>query len=200
MTTSWPWLSSIALLSLLVPSCKAPPQAKPEPAAPAQPAASAPVTRAPEPVQVLVMDDVKPPVGTTFKKYERAFATVELPDGGGWKVGADQVSAPDGTVIAWHVDVGVDPLTRGDYLAAYEQHNKKRLPNYKLESYNVGVVRSMTTARVEGTFDNGAASITRDYLVFDPEGVITIAARTPKANADKLEPIVDYVVSTVRAK
>jgi hypothetical protein len=61
----------------------------------------------------------------------------------------------------------------------------------------LGQVNGLTTARTTGSFNNGTAMVTRDYLFFAPNNTILFQSRVVAEHASELA-LTDYLASTFR--
>jgi hypothetical protein len=129
------------------------------------------------------------------------FGSVELPTGEGWSLpDATQAEGPDGLVIMMQAQDGITPDQVDDYLASYNDVQKRDAPKYAGKTERKGTVAGQPSARVEGTFDNGTKFITRDFLVFTKGKVVMLGARIPEEHAAKLAPVIDHVTRSLQVK
>lgn len=147
----------------------------------------------------LVAADLKPPAGVTFQRIERPFGSLEVPAGAGWKLAADQVTAPDQTSITIYT-ANITPERLDELLDSYIEQQRHELPKYARTGHRKGTIGGDIAVRIEGSFDGGTKFITRDYLRFKFGKVVSISSRTPATNAAALPAIVDYVVASVQFK
>lgn len=138
------------------------------------------------------------PTGVTWKKVEQPFGTIEAPDS--YKLEDGQLEGSDGTVIMLQAQDGVPPSLLDQYVSSYDEVQKRDAPKYAGTATTKGQVGGNPAVRVEGTFDNGTAFVTRDYLVFVKNKVVALSARTPKPNAPALPGIVDHVARSLVVK
>jgi flagellar basal body L-ring protein FlgH len=138
--------------------------------------------------------DAAEPAGVTWKRIEMPFGSLELPVDPGWNLVGTEVQGQNGIVITMQSQDGITPEQLDDYLASYDEVQKRDAPKYVGTSTTKGTVSGAVAARVEGTFDNGTAFVTRDFLV------AAIGARIPKANAAALPGIIDHAVRTLQLK
>jgi len=149
----------------------------------------------------LVPADIRPPAVASFKRVEKPFGTIEIPDGMGWQESGDQVRHPDGTVITVQTRPGVKPARLDEYLASYDEVQRHDAPKYTARRTTKGQLAGNVAARVEGTFDNGTRLITRDYVIITNRNVVVaVSGRAPSTNGAPLVLLVDYVARSVRAK
>lgn len=135
------------------------------------------------------------PSGVTWKKITQPFGTIEAPDG--YELVDNQLEGKDGTVIMLQSQDGIAPEQIDDYLASYDEVQKRDAPKYAGVSTTKGTLGGAVAARVEGTFDNGTAFVTRDFLVFTKGKVVLLGSRTPKANAAALPGVIDHVARSL---
>lgn len=156
-------------------------------------------TAAGEPATKQLADQADPP-GVTFARVERPFGSLELPGGADWQMVENQYEGKDGTVVMLQAQDGIAPDQIDDYLASYNDVQKRDAPKWAAGPVTKGAVNGQPAARVEGAFDNGTKFVTRDYLVFTKGKVVMIGARTPAANPGKLAGIVDHAARSLQAR
>jgi hypothetical protein len=144
--------------------------------------------------------DAAEPAGVTWKRIEMPFGSLELPVDPGWNLVGTEIQGQNGIVIMMQSQDGITADQLDDYLASYDEVQKRDAPKYIGTSTTKGTVSGAVAARVEGTFDNGTAFVTRDFLVFSNGKVAAIGARIPKANAAALPGIIDHAVRTLKLK
>lgn len=144
--------------------------------------------------------DAAEPTGVTWKRLEQPFGSVEVPAGAGWEVVDNQVEGADGTVIMLQAQDGIGPELLDDYLASYDDVQKRDAPKYAGKGSTKGAVGGAVAARVEGSFDNGTKFVTRDYLIFTKGKVVVLGARTPEPNAAALPGLIDHVARSLQVK
>lgn len=139
------------------------------------------------------------PPGVEWKAVEQPFGTVELPVGP-WELSDNQLDGKDGTVVMLQSQDGITPDQLDEYLASYEDVQRRDAPKYAGKASTKGLVGGARAVRVEGTFDNGTRFVTRDYLIFTERRVLALSARTPEANAANLPGVIDHIARTARSK
>lgn len=144
--------------------------------------------------------DAAEPAGVTWTRVEQPFGSLELPSGKGWEIVENQLQGDDGTVIMMQSQDGIDADVMSEYLASYDDVQKRDAPKYAGKGSTKGTLAGAPAARVEGTFDNGTAFVTRDYLVFTKQKVVMISARTPATNAAALPGLVDHAARSLQIK
>lgn len=144
--------------------------------------------------------DSAEPAAITWKRIDQPFGSLELPAGAGWEIVENQLQGDDGTVIMMQSQDGIEPDVMDEYLASYDDVQKRDAPKYAGKGTTRGAVNGAVAARVEGTFDNGTAFVTRDYLVFAKGKVVMIGSRTPTSNAAALPGIVDHAARSLQVK
>jgi hypothetical protein len=132
------------------------------------------------------------PEGITWKRIEVPMGSLELPIDPGWNLVGIEVHGKDGIVITLQEQAGIAPAQLDDYLASYQEVQRRDAPKYATKAVTKGTVGGEIAARVEGTFDNGEAFVTRDFLVFAKGKVVLIGARMPTASAAVLPGIIDH--------
>lgn len=140
------------------------------------------------------------PAGITWKATEQPFGSVELPTGDGWEMVEGQLEGKDGTVVMLQSQDGITPDQLDDYLASYDEVQRRDAPKYVGKPATKGTVGGAPAARVEGTFDNGTRFVTRDYLIFTKGKVVVLSARVPEAGASGLAGVIDHVARSATIK
>jgi hypothetical protein len=140
------------------------------------------------------------PTGVTWKRIDLPFGSLELPIDPGWNLVGTQVEGKDGIVITMQVQDGITPDLIDEYLASYDEVQKRDAPKYAGTSSTKGTVSGAVAARVEGRFDNDIAFVTRDFLLFTKNKVVVIGGRVPEASAGVLPGIIDHAVRTLQIK
>ncbi len=140
------------------------------------------------------------PAGLTWKRIDMPFGSLELPVDAGWNLVGTDVQGPDGIVIVMQSQDKVTVERMDKFLAAFDALQKRDAPKYEGKALTKGTVNGEAAARVEGSFDNGARFVTRDYLVFTKGKVVVVGARIPEAAAAKLPGVVDHLVRTLQTK
>jgi len=200
--TKHPWVLRVVAVSLLAGvACdkSESKEAKPE-AGDAAPAGAAPAGEAPEAPEQKELAEAPDPADTTWKRIEQPFGSFEIPAQEGWNVTDNEVEGPDGIVIMAQSQNGITPDLVDDYLAAYDEVQKRDAPKYAEKARTKGAVGSAVAARVEGTFDNGTKFVTRDFLVFTGGKVVVLSARAPESNAAALPGVIDHAARTLEVK
>lgn len=144
--------------------------------------------------------DAAEPAGLTWKRSDMPFGSVELPQGEGWSVDGNQAEGPDGVVIMMQAQDGIGPELIDDYLASYDDVQKRDAPKYERKAQDKGAVAGQIAARVEGAFDNGTKFVTRDFLIFSKGKVVLLGSRLPTEHAAKLPGIIDHVARSLQVK
>ncbi len=140
------------------------------------------------------------PTGLTWKAVEQPFGSVELPTGDGWEIVEGQLEGKDGTVVMMQSQAGIAPDQMDEYLASYDEVQRRDAPKYAGKPAVKGVVGGAPAARVEGAFDNGTRFVTRDYLIFAKGKVVLLSARAPEASAAGLPGVIDHVARSAAIK
>jgi hypothetical protein len=144
--------------------------------------------------------DAKGPAGMTWKPHTQPYGTIEIPAAEGWKLEGDQVEGPEGTVVMLSSESGVDPADqREDWFKANLEANTRDAPKYARTGTSKGSVNGNMAARIEATFELDEPYVIRDYVVQAGTNAIFVSARTPTKNAAALAPIVDHMVSSIKA-
>ena len=138
------------------------------------------------------------PAGVTWKKLEQPFGTIDAP--ADYQLVENQLESKDGTVIMLQAQDGITPDQLDEYMASYDEVQKRDAPKYGGASTTKGTLGGAVAARVDATFDNGTAFVTRDFVVFTKGKVVMLSARTPKTNAAALPGIIDHVARSFVAK
>jgi hypothetical protein len=144
--------------------------------------------------------DSAEPTGLTWKRIEVPFGSLELPVDPGWNLVGTEVHGKDGMVITMQEQADITPTQLDEYVASYEEVQRRDAPKYAGKAVAKGAVGGATAARVEGTFDNGEPFVTRDFLLFAKGKVVVIGARIPAAGAAALPGIIDHAVRTLQIK
>jgi hypothetical protein len=144
--------------------------------------------------------DAAEPAGITWQRAAQPFGSVELPTGPTWNITDGQLEGKDGTVVMMQAQVGITPDQLDEYLASYEDVQKRDAPKYAGKPSTKGTVGGAPAVRVEGTFDNGTKFVTRDYLIFTDGKVVALSGRTPEANAAMLPGVIDHIARSLQAK
>ena len=194
-----PILRSALVACLALAACKG--GDKPAPASSSENPASPGAKAAPAGVDLLA--GAKVPDGTTLTARPVPFGTLSLPTGKGWETSDGtplQVESEDGTVLMLQGQDGIEPSQLDEYLASYDEVQKRDAPKYAEVARTKGTVAGEAAARVEGTFDNGTKFKTRDYVVITRKGkVAMIMGRAPVgAAADRLPGLVDAIAASVK--
>ena len=145
--------------------------------------------------------DAAEPAGLTWKRSDVPFGSIEVPQGEGWSMpDVTQVEGPDGLVIMLQAQDGISPDQTDEYLASYNDVQKRDAPKYAGKGESKGTVAGQPAVRVEGTFDNGTKFVTRDFLIFTKGKVVLLGSRIPEEHAAKLAPLVDHIARSLQAK
>jgi hypothetical protein len=154
-----------------------------------------------DPTVELVPADIRPPAVASFKRVDRPFGSIEIPDGMSWQDSGTQIQHPDGTVIMLQSQPGIRPEQLDEYLASYDEVQRRSAPEYTARRTTKGRLSGNVAARIEGTFDNGTRFITRDYVMITNRNVvIAVSGRAPSTNGAPLVLLVDYIARSVKAK
>ena len=126
----------------------------------------------------------------------------QSPSGEGWKKSGNGddlkfVHKKDRVTILLKRQGGIGADLRDEYTDSYIDVNKRDAPKYAVTKKQAGSLSGSVGMRVDGTFDNGTAYTTRDYLVFRGGAVVMMMARAPTKNSAKLHAIVDYMASSI---
>src|SRR5262245_42668900 len=157
--------------------------------------------RSAQPTAELVPADIHAPAVASFKRVDRPFGTIEIPTGMGWEESEAQIQHPDGTVIMIQSQPGIRPEQLDEYLASYDEVQRRDAPKYTARRTTKGRLGGNVAARVEGTFDNGTKFVTRDYVMITSGNVVVaVSGRAPSTNGAPLVLLVDYVARSVTAK
>lgn len=140
------------------------------------------------------------PAGITWKAVPQPFGSVELPSGDGWEIVEGQLEGKDGTVVMMQSQDGITPDQLDDYLASYDEVQRRDAPKYAGKPATKGAVGGAPAVRVEGSFDNGTRFVTRDYLIFAKGKVVMLSARAPEAGASGLAGVIDHVARSATIK
>ena len=195
------FLQSVLLVTLATACSKKPP-------APAEAESSRPAAAAPRPSAAaepgLISAAPVVPAGIVLSKSTLAgIGTMALPGGAGWERtdGPPFELSNDATMttVMAQFQGQVSPDTRDEYVAAFIEANTRDAPKYKVTGKANGELPGGPGARVDGTFDNGDAFATRDYLVFAKGGVAALMVRGPVADAAKVRALADAIASSYRA-
>lgn len=139
------------------------------------------------------------PTGITWTSLEQPWGTLDIPSGDGWALVEGQVQGKDGTVVMLQSQDGVPADVIDDYLASYDDVQKRDAPKYAGKSTTRGAVGGAPAVRVEGTFDNGTRFVTRDYLLFTKGKVVLLSSRAPEPGA-ALAGVIDHMVRSAKVK
>lgn len=192
------WLSSMLLLAGAA-ACK---KKEGEPAAGGSGAVAAKEGEGAAPVKGgKELADAAEPAGLTWKRSDVPFGSIEVPQGEGWSMpDVTQVEGPDGLVIMLQAQDGISPDQTDEYLASYNDVQKRDAPKYAGKGEAKGTVVSQPAVRVEGSFDNGTKFVTRDYLIFTKGKVVLLGSRIPEEHAAKLPGVIDHLARSLQAK
>jgi hypothetical protein len=187
-----------AAISLGASACK---KKEGEPAAGGSGSAAPATAPAGEPAAGKELADAAEPAGLTWKRTDVPFGSLELPSGEGWSLpDATQAEGPDGVVIMLQAQDGIEPDQVDDYLSSYDDVQKRDAPKYARKDQSKGSVAGKPAARVEGTFNNGTAFVTRDFLIFSKGKVVMLGSRIPAEHAAKLPGLIDHVARSLQVK
>jgi hypothetical protein len=162
------------------------PEGLPEVAAPAAPA---------------LVKSAPGPAGTAWKRAPTApgIGTVELPDGGGWvSSGSEARHEEKDITVMIQGQTGIDPEQRDEAVEMITAANTKDAPKYAVAATEKGEVMGNPGARIDGSFDNGTAYVTRDYVFISKGGMVALMARAPTAAKDEMHQIVDRMAASYR--
>jgi hypothetical protein len=145
--------------------------------------------------------DAAAPAGLTWKRSDVPFGSIEVPQGDGWSMpDVTQIEGPDGVVIMLQAQDGISPDQTDEYLASYNDVQKRDAPKYAGKGETKGTVAGQPAVRVEGAFDNGTRFVTRDYLIFTKGKVVVLGSRIPEEHAAKLPGVIDHLARSLQAK
>ncbi|MGE0788056.1 MAG: hypothetical protein AB7S26_20460 [Sandaracinaceae bacterium] len=192
-------LAALAVLAQVGTGCGGEDAADP-PASPAAPATPTAPTAPTEPA--LLGDDVPTPAGLTLAPVTLSGVTLRAPSGEGWTsepnpMGSSYYEEASDTTVMIQIQSGVPALARGPYVEGMVGANERDAPGYAVTGRADGSIAGVPAARIDGTFDNGTAYATRDYVVFTGGNAVAIMARAPTAGADTMHAVVDAVAATV---
>lgn len=149
-----------------------------------------------------LVSDVSKPENFQFETVDlEGIGTVQMPVGDEWEVtdGEYYNAALDMTIFTQsqpgNFTHQVQDITDGLIVA-----NKRDAPGYQLIGTKEGTLDNIKAVRIDGKFNNGTQYITRDYIIITEEKVVPIMARIDEQHVDQLNPIIDYIVSTVEIK
>jgi hypothetical protein len=139
------------------------------------------------------------PAGYQWRRTppQAGVGSVELPTGEGWTNGSGEITEAiheklDITVIlGTQPDVGAD--SRTEYMQLLAGNNKRGAPKYEVLGRRDGQINQRAAALLDGTFDNGTAYVTRDYVVFANQAAFVIMVRGPVARTNDVRAIADHV-------
>ena len=139
--------------------------------------------------------------GTKWKRAETTFGTAELPDGDGWTLETGLIEHADGSMVLLESSDGVKQSI-ADYTAGWIATNESNGLDFKAGPPTFGTVKGNPAARIESTFNNGAAWKTRAYIVITPgDRVMIVNGRVPEtAPPTRLAALVDHIVATAQLK
>ena len=151
----------------------------------------------------LVGASVAAPAGMTLTKSTLAGGgTADLPGGTGWERSdgppLEVSNEAEKITVMVQYQAEVPAEARDEYVTAFIGVNTKDAPKYQVTGKTNGALPGGQAARVDGTFDNGTAFATRDYLVFAKGGVGSVMVRGPSASTDKVHALADAVASSYR--
>ncbi len=147
----------------------------------------------------LVAADAPGPEGFDWAAAEPSGVNVEVPSGGDWKDDNDGpgVSSDELGIVVWvKKQEGVEAALLADYAASYIENNKQDAPKYALGDKKAGKVAAHPAMRIDGSFDNGTAFATRDYIVMKGGNALIVMVRGPVAARATVQAIADRVVLT----
>lgn len=150
--------------------------------------------------KALVASDVAAPAGFTFERKDlEGIGTMEMPTGSGWTM-------EDNTYHNEPLDMTVKIQSQEtnnldvvkEYTQSYFENNQRDAKGYKETNRETGQVNGYVASMLAGTFNNGQPYVTKDYLFFTPEKSVVLQVRINEKNKDKLEPLVDYMASSLK--
>ena len=144
--------------------------------------------------------DSADPTGIEWKRVEQPFGSLELPTGPAWAMVDNQLEGKDETVIMLQAQDGIGPEQLDEYLASYDEVQRRDAPKYVGAAPTKGTVGGQVAARVEGAFDNGTKFVTRDFLIFAKGKVVLLSARTPATNAAALPGLIDHAARSLQVR
>ncbi len=149
------------------------------------------------PEQVLVTSQPKP-AGVNFARENfEGLGTLELPAGGDWKRNGNEI-----TNDRWNATILIQSQPQGmagmekDFLDSYNDMNVQDAPGWNRGAENMGTIGGLKVARTEGTFNNGTAMHTRDYVFFGPAKTAIVQMRIAEEHLAQLAPMADYIAGS----
>lgn len=146
----------------------------------------------------LIADPAGPP-GQAWSRQPgpAGVGTIELPTGGGWEVADGEATHADKDItVMLQGQAGIAPDQAADAVQLIVDANTRDAPKYAVASRTEGIVAGQPGARVDGSFDNGTAYVTRDYVFVGPGGMVAVMARAPTANAAEMGQVVDHIAAS----
>lgn len=164
------------------------------------PAAVAPAEPAPAPAEPnLVEGTPAAPEGITLEAQNVAGASIQLP--AGWPMepmgaGAQAHDEASDITIMVQKQPNVPAEARSEFVDSFVEVNGRDAPEYRVVNRSMGLVSGKPSARVDGTFNNGTAYVTRDYVVFADGNATAIMVRGPEPAAAKVQGLADAVAAS----
>ncbi len=169
--------------------------AKPTGAAAMPPVAENAPVNAPE--EALVSNPAKPADVAFAREDFEGLGTIELPTGGDWKREGNEIFNEKwgATIVIQSQPQGMAGMEK-DYLDSYNEVNVQDAPAWNRGTEKMGTLAGIKAARTEGSFNNGTAMKTRDYIFFAPAKTAILQMRIAEEAAAQLAPMMDYIAGS----
>ena len=173
-----------------------PPTSTSSPEGPASPSAA--------PAELPLISHLTPvPDGFSFAPSDATHWTgVSVPTGEAWSSnrmpnGMSFDHDESGISVMLQRQARIPADMRAEYGDSFVQVNQRDADGYEVVDRSEGTISSAPATKVDGTFNNGAAMTTRDYLVFAGGSVSTVMVRGPVEQEATVRAIADHIASTV---
>jgi hypothetical protein len=150
--------------------------------------------------EALVTRPAKPAEVNFVREDFEGMGTIELPAGGDWKREGDEI-----TNEKWGAVIVIQSQPQGmagqekEYLDSYNEMNVQDAPAWNRGPEKMGTLAGMKAARTEGSFNNGTAMKTRDYIFFATAKTGILQMRIAEENAAQLAPVADYMAGSFQS-
>ena len=148
----------------------------------------------------LVASNVAAPAGFTFDRKDlEGIGTMEMPTGKDWSVEDNTFynEALDMTVKIQSQEANNLDIVK-EYTQSYAENNHRDAKGFVETKREEGQVNGYVATMLAGKFNNGQPYVTKDYLFFTPEKSVVLQVRVNEKDKDKLEPLVDYMASSLK--
>ena len=149
--------------------------------------------------EALVNNPAKPADVKFAREDFEGMGTIELPAGGDWKREGNEIYNEK-----WNATIVIQSQPQGmagqekEFLDSYNDMNVQDAPAWNRGAEKMGTLAGMKAARTEGSFNNGTAMKTRDYIFFGAAKTAILQMRIAEENATQLAPVVDYIAGSFK--